>query len=329
MLCPFCLDDVKFKREKSNHHLGLIYLCPTCNQQVPALYAQDYKQYPPVVISAVGFRQHGKTVYFATLFYTLKRLTLARDWSDFFTMGLNDDSLDTVYDNARMLDEGALPDSTPKNFPRPTMLRVAGMPMHRDCTLLCFDTGGECFERPTQLVQFAGFVKRAATAMLLVSVGDMRYPRQEMQKLLNTYIVGMGELGATTRDQHLVIVFTKADHLAARFSGQWQYLFDYLRQGSVESLADPEPYMARMREVSSRLRDFTARELSAHEFLNAAEAHFKSVEFCVVSALGAQPNGAQMLVNIVPRRILDPVLWVMEKSLSPSPAQFWRRLFGL
>jgi len=34
-----------------------------------------------------------------------------------------------------------------------------------------------------------------------------------------------------------------------------------------------------------------------------------------------------MAVNIVPRRILDPLLWVMEKSLSSSE-QFWRRLFG-
>ncbi len=327
MLCPFCLDDVKFKREKLNHQLAMFYLCPTCGEQAPALYAQDYKKYPPVVVSAVGFRQHGKTVYFATLFYTLKKLTLARNWSDFFTMGLNDDSLDTVYSNARMLDEGALPDSTPKNFPRPTMLRVEGMPMHRNSTLLCFDTGGECFERPTQLVQFAGFVKRAQTGMLLVSVVDMADPKEEMQKLLNTYVVGMGELGGRTRDQHLVVVYTKADHLAARFTGQWQYLLTYLLQGSVESLANPERYMKRMREVSSRLRDFTEMELEAHEFLNTADAHFKSVEFSVVSALGAQPNGARMAVNIVPRRILDPLLWVMEKSL-PSSEQFWRRLFG-
>ena len=143
MLCPFCLDDVKFKQEKLNRQLSTVYLCPTCGEQVPALYAQDFRKYPPVVVSAVGFRQHGKTVYFATLFYTLKRLTLARDWSQFFTMGLNEASLATVYDNARLLDAGALPDSTPKNFPRPTILRVEGMPMHRNCTLLCFDTGGE------------------------------------------------------------------------------------------------------------------------------------------------------------------------------------------
>lgn len=328
MFCPFCLDDVKFKQEKLERQLSTVFLCPSCNEQVPALYAQDYKKYPPVVVSAVGFRQHGKTVYFATLFYTLKKLTLARDWSNFFTMGLNDDSLDTVYDNARMLDTGSLPDSTPKNFPRPTMIRVEGMPIHRDCTLLCFDTGGECFEKPTQLVQFAGFVKRAETGMLLISVADMDDPREEMQKLLNTYIVGMGELGGKTKDQHLVVVFTKADHMAAHLSGQWRYLLDYLLQGSVDNLANPDHYMDRMREVSSRLRDFTEQELGAYEFLNAADAHFKSVEFSIVSALGAEPDGAQMSVGIVPRRILDPVLWVMEKSL-PTPGKFWKRLFGL
>ena len=327
MLCPFCLAEVKFKPEKLDRQLALIYRCPSCGEQAPALYAQDYHRYPPVVLSAVGFRQHGKTVYFATLFYTLKKLSLARDWPNFFTMGLNDDSLDAVYHNARMLDQGSLPDSTPKNFPRPTMIRVEGVPIHRDCTLLCFDTGGECFEKPTQLVQFAGFVKRAETGMFLISLPDMANPREEMHRLLNTYVVGLGELGARTREQHLVVVYTKGDQLAARLTGQWDYLRTYLVQGSVDALANPERYLKRMREVSARLRDFTETELAAYEFLNAAGAHFKSVEFSVISALGARPAGAHLAVNIVPRRILDPLLWVMEKSL-PGAEQFWRRLFG-
>jgi hypothetical protein len=148
-----------------------------------------------------------------------------------------------------------------------------------------------------------------------------------MQKLLNTYIVGMGELEGRVRNQHLVVVYTKADHLAGDFTGQWQYLLDYLVQGTVDSLANPERYMKRLREVSGRLRDFTEQELAAHEFLNVIDANFKSVEFCIISALGAEPDGAQMAVNIVPRRILDPLLWVMEKS-RPSAEQFWRRLFG-
>jgi hypothetical protein len=189
MLCPFCLADVRFRKKKLPHTPASIFLCPECNEQVPALYAQDYRKYPPVVISATGFRQHGKTVYFAALFYTLKKLTLARDWPEFFTMGLDEDSLDTVYGNARMLEGGVLPDSTPKNFPRPTMVRAEGVPMQPDGTLLFFDTGGECFEKPTQLVQFAGFVRRARVAMLLISIPDLEDPRAGMQQLLNTYVV--------------------------------------------------------------------------------------------------------------------------------------------
>lgn len=321
MLCPFCLADVKFKREKLPNSLAMAYLCPECNEQVPALYAQDYRQYPPVVTSAIGFRQHGKTVYFASLFYTLKKLTLARDWADFFTMGLNEDSLDTVYGNARLLQGGDLPDSTPKNFPRPTMIRAEGIPMQPDATLLFFDTGGECFEKPTQLVQFAGFVRRAKAAMLLISVADMDDPRAGMQKLLNTYVVGMRELGANTSDQHLVVVFTKADKLVGRFVEPWEELRRYLIAGSVDALAQPNGYMDQMRHISDRLFDFTEQELHAHEFINAAQANFKSMSFSIISALGTEPQGAHLSVEIVPRRILDPLLWVMEKSFArPKPA---------
>jgi len=325
MLCSFCLSDVKFKKKKLANNPASVYLCPNCNEQVPALYAQDYKRYPPVVTSAVGFRQHGKTVYFASLFYTLKKLTLARDWPDFFTMGLDEESLDTVYGNARMLEGGALPDSTPKNFPRPTMIRVEGMPLQPNSSLLFFDTGGECFEKPRQLVQFAGFVREAKAVMLLVSVPDLEDPRAEMQKLLNTYVVGMRELGGTTDDQHLVIVFTKADQMGGHLTGQWADLYSYLVQGSVEALAEPNGYMEKMYQVSHRLLDFTEQELDAHEFINTAQAHFKSLNFSIISALGTEPMGARLAVDIVPRRILDPLLWIMEKSF---PKTFWQRWFG-
>ncbi len=325
MLCSFCLADVKFKKKRLANNPASVYVCPNCNEHVPALYAQDYKKYPPVVISAVGFRQHGKTVYFASLFYTLKKLTLARDWPDFFTMGLDEDSLDTVYGNARMLEGGALPDSTPKNFPRPTMIRVEGMPMQPNSSLLFFDTGGECFEKPRQLVQFASFVREAKAVMLLISVPDLDDPRAEMQKLLNTYVVGIRELGDSTHDQHLVIVFTKADQMVSRFSGQWVDLHSYLVAGSVDALAQPDGYMEKMYKVSSRLLDFTEQELDAHEFVNTAQAHFKSLNFSIISALGTEPLGARLAVDIVPRRILDPLLWIMEKSF---PKTLWQRWFG-
>jgi hypothetical protein len=319
MLCPFCLADVRFRPGPAPGRLAPIYLCPACREQAPALYVQGYRHAPPVVTSAVGFRQHGKTVYFAALFYALKKLGLPHIWSTFYTMALNEDSLDTVYENVRMLEEGVLPNSTPKNFPRPTMLRVEDVPLLRrqDWTLLFYDTSGESFERPTQLVQFASFVRRARTAMLLISLTDLTDPAREMQRLLNTYVVGMGELGSDTRGQHLVVVYTKADRLPARvplWAQRWGDLHDYLLGSSIESLGRPRGYLRRLEHVSTRLGEFTDQELQAHEFSNAARAQFRSVSFAIVSALGAEPEEGRMAVQVVSRRILDPLLLTMRNA---------------
>jgi hypothetical protein len=315
VLCPFCLANVTFRQEQGTGRSTSFHLCPDCKEQVPALYMKNYRRYPPVVVSAIGFRGHGKTVYFATFFYALKKLSLAHHWPGFFPMCLNEESLDTVYDNVSMLEGGALPDSTPKNFPRPTMIQVAGIPMQRNCTLLCYDTGGESFERATQLVQFAGFVRRARTAMLLVSVPDLdvRVP-ENMHRLLNTYVVGLGELGASTKNQHLVVVYTKADDMAAYFTPHWDDLYSYLITSSMDGLVQLDGYMGQLHKVSAQLHEFTYWALQAHEFINLAKAHFRSVTFSIISALGTGSQG-RLPVEIVPWRVLDPLLWMMEKSL--------------
>lgn len=110
MLCPFCLKGVKFKQEQGAGRVTFVYRCPEpdCKEQVPVAYVQDYAQYPPVVVSAIGFRGHGKTVYFATLFHALKKLSPARYWREFYTMGLDEADLDTIYGNVTMLENGEL-----------------------------------------------------------------------------------------------------------------------------------------------------------------------------------------------------------------------------
>jgi hypothetical protein len=205
--------------------------------------------------------------------------------------------------------------------------------MQRDCTLLCYDTGGECFEKPTQLVQYARFVKQAQTAMFLVSVPKLQESPvaqqkesqvpQNMHKLLETYVVGMGELGAHTQDQHLVVVYTQADEMVTYFTKPWEDLRNYLTEGSVDGLVRPEGYVKRMYKVSERLGEFTQRELQAHEFMHMAKASFRSVTFSIISALGTKPYGRKLPVEIVPRRVIDPLLWMMEKSLS-SRKHFWQ-----
>ncbi|MCL4487058.1 MAG: hypothetical protein M1570_02870 [Chloroflexi bacterium] len=285
------------------------------------MYVRDYSAFPPVVLSAIGFRAHGKTVYFATLFKAMAGL--AELWPGFATQPLNEETLQTVYGNVEMLAEGNLPDATPKNFPRPALLRLRSVPMQPDCTLLCYDTGGECFERPTQLVQYGGFVRRARSAVFLVSLPVMADAPKQMHRLLNVYAIGMGELGANTKDQHLIVVYSRADELASRLEA-WPDLWSYLAKGGSDGLMNPAGYIGKLCTVSDRLRQFTEEEVRAHEFLNAASEEFRSVSFCIVSSLGAKPVGRRLLTQIAPRRVLDPMFWVAQRSLS-GWRQAWRR----
>jgi len=287
------------------------------------MYVRGYDRYPPLVVSAVGLREHGKTVYFASLFYVLKESPLSAFWQpDFFALSLSDQDLKTVHSNAKMLKDGKLPGSTPMNFPRPTMLRVAGIPMwqeRRDCTLVFYDTSGEAYERASELVKYARFAQQAEVVMLLVSLSDMQDPLRDMRTLLNTYIIGIEDLGGSTRHQDLMVVYTKADEMVDRLSSHpWNSVRTYLNNGSVNSLAQVKGYYRRMYEVSNLLYDFTRVELKADEFVNLAQTNFRGVGFSIVSALGAAPEDGHMSAEVDPLRVLDPVIWMIARSPSLS-----------
>jgi len=316
MLCPYCLADVRFRLEGG-------YFCPDCDERVPSMYVRGYDEYPPKIVSAVGLRGHGKTVYFASLLYILKESPLPAFWQpDSFALSLSDQDLVTVQSNARMLKDGKLPGSTPMNFPRPTMLRVAGIPMwqkQRNCTFVFYDTSGEAFERASELVKYARFARQAQMIMLLISLTDLKDPPHQMQTLLNTYVIGIEDLGGSTRNQDLMVVYTKADEIVDRLSSPpWNNVQTYLAGGSVRSLAEVRGYRRGMYETSNWLYEFTRRELGSNEFVNLAETSFRSVGFSIVSALGAAPDDGQLSTKVNPLRVLDPIIWMMEMA-PPTP----------
>lgn len=325
MLCPFCLDNVKVNGSPQTTEAGGGYECPNgqCRQTIPIAYVKDYRKFPPVVVSSVGFRAHGKTVYIASLFYLLKFAGIGKHWPYFHATALNQESLDLVYENVKMLMGGELPPATPQNFPRPTIIRIQGVPIQRNCTLLFYDTAGESFAQANRYVRFAGFVRRAKTALFLVSLEDMKNPKIELDKLLNTYFLGMTDLGGNTQDQHLAVVLTKADALAKALSGRPE-LFHYLTEGMVDGLAAPSGYMQRLYGISRGVRDYIETELGASDFLAATRNHFRSTTFSLVSALGAKPIGKRLPAGFAPRRVFDPLLVLMNKS-TPS---FWQRMRG-
>ena len=62
------------------------------------------------------------------------------------------------------------------------MLRIHGYPGVRNCTLVMYDTAGESFHRPNQLIQYARFVRRARTVLFLVSLPRIHAENEEPER---------------------------------------------------------------------------------------------------------------------------------------------------
>lgn len=325
MLCPICLDEVQFLKDAK---VG--YSCPNCKDPVPAMYPAGYSQYPPSVFSSVGFRGHGKTVYLASLFHVLAHLELPRHWRDYYKTAAGDRSQEIVDANVEMLKRGRLPDSTAQNFPKPTLVQLKGIPARNGTTLLCYDAAGESFEKAARMVNYARFFARSNAVLLLVSVPDLEReglePAREMERLLAVYRNGIAELGGTTRTQRLVVVYTKADEWRVLDRPQYRGLRDHLAAGTFDGLADYRAYRNSLRTVSGQLRGLTEGHLRAQGFLSNIKDNFAGAEFCVVSALGASARGQQLETAIAPRRVLDPLLWVLDRNLT-SQRRSWRGVF--
>jgi hypothetical protein len=159
--------------------------------------------------------------------------------------------------------------------------------------------------------------------MFLIDLHETGDPAEQAHKLLSAYVVGMADLGADTREQDLVVVYTKGDEITHRLV-HWPDLREYLTQGFADKLADSSQYISRMHKMSDLLRRFTGDELGAYEFATFARKSFRSVSYSIVSALGARPQNGHLPVRITPRRVIDPLLWLMERS-QPGWRQAWRR----
>ena len=141
-----------------------------------------------------------------------------------------------------------------------------------------------------------------------------------MHYLLNVYKQGLVDLGGNPKWQHLVVVYTKGDDLWDRLA-DWTHLRYGLADDTLDHLAQLPIHLSCLRRTSDELRQFTWEGLQASQFVNMAQ-EFRSVEYTMVSALGVLPQGDRLGDKVKPWGVLDPLLWMMEKSLSPWQ-KFW------
>lgn len=304
MLCPYCL------RNTSSSP------CKHCNETLTPLYVQQHRAFSkaPAILSAVGFSGHGKTVFLAALLYAMEK-QLTRVWKGFFRQALDIESVQTVKANFAQLQQGELPQSTRRNFPRPSAHRLAKMPTYGVRDLLIYDPPGEAFDTDSGIERYAHFAQRARCVLFLVSLDDLPEPKgAELHRLLETYVLGMARLGARPKRQHLIVAYTKADLLINEFSGL-SVTMEHLQNNYHEPiLSKPRRYQRFLNTISDELATYTTANLGALNFANLAVDAFRSVVYCTVSALGAPPEDGHLVTAIQPRGVVDPLMWLLSKS---------------
>jgi len=311
VICPHCLgQDITAKTEGAPARTA--YWCGSLNLPVPTEYVRD-RYLDRSVVSAVGFSGHGKSVYLASLFKALYDLTNHPMGFCFSTP--DEASLRNVRQSIGFLSSRRLPNPNPTNFPTPTIVRLMNFFEYGERYLLMYDTSGESYESAGNLIRFAHFIRRSRAVTFLISIEDLDHPGMDMDRLLQSYIQGLIELGGNPRAQHLITVLTKGDRLQERLAG-WPKLWGYLVNGDITDVTftGTEQYHRNMANISHTLKMFLRQELKAHQFLNLAQKQFKSVEVCLVSALGSEPSGQTLQVGISPKRVIDPIIWLMKKE---------------
>jgi hypothetical protein len=317
MICPYCLQALT-KKENTCSNTN----CQKPNQPLPALYRQLHEDGgpSPIAVSVVGFPGHGKTYFIASLFNLMEE-TLPTVWSEkgllgrqkqFSRLALNQETIETLNKLVIAYRRGELLLKTPVIFPEPSIHRLDDVPGIGERTIIIYDPPGEAFNTIDDIKGLASYASHSNTVILLMSLTDLPHGDEalHMGKLLEIYINGLGELGRAHRSkQHLLLVYTKADIVKDRFRLPSEVI-NYLQSSETPSYRQVREYRQRMKPISEALRSFTTNELRAASFLAIASRHFRSVEFSACSALGTPEPG----VMPEARRVLDPLLWVLDRS---------------
>lgn len=311
MICPYCLsDDVTFLATVRDNGLR-VHTCPNCNQVVPTMYVEDYDEYPPMIISAVGFRGHGKSVFMHALLNTLRGATVCDVWPSFRTICLDEYSRGTIDGDIANMSGGTLPNATQgSSFPTPLLMQISGIPGVKPFTFVLYDIGGEVFLHADAITQYAFYFARAHTVLFLISPSMLTNPHVEMRQLLEGYVMGMRNLGRQRHTQDIIITYTKGDMLLETLTGRWEPLAQALCTDNNREYANVPAHISRLEAISTLIRDYSVAKLRAPGFISTATDFFRNVKFCMVSALGSDPETVKtMQVAPVPRRVLDPLVF--------------------
>ncbi len=322
--------------------------CDECGREISGIFIKAMKRSVPwFTMGMVGFSNHGKTVYITSLFYLLCEVMMNRSlWRDFTVLNMDKDTMKFVMEGVDLLKRGQLPDATASAFPQPSLVQFSNLPVRDEVFVSLYDIGGEVYQDKDTIKERASLIARAHTLLFMISIEeDIENWKDDIYSLLNNYILGVHDhLNLLPSEyQHLVVVFTKADEVVNSLPDE---LKTSVTEGSCQKYRTVTQVTLDRLRADSLLIQQWLRDNGAAGFLNLTHKEFKSVHYCLVSALGQKPFGNRLPAPISPedpKNVLAPFLLALGNHVPfPQAAvvsgqevggrnksrSWWRRRFG-
>jgi len=345
MQCPYCLED--FVLEKIQKEATC--LNENCQRELSRLFLNGISRRNPYFsCGMVGFSNHGKTVYITTLFYMLKDI-ITNTWPGFTMMALDQESIRMVFERIDQLKKGLLPEATRVNFTDPCLVTKTNIAQHDTIFVAYHDIGGEVYEEMKDVEKTGKPIAKSHTLMFMISISESQYQQQyysennrhqgdnsgklqikswqdDITRLINTYFLAAHDrLGLNPREyQNLIVVFTKADEFFDQLPPELQ---SYLLDGDINKYKSlNKSLLDRIRNESKMIEQWLCNQ-QATGFVNLCRRNFKSVNFCMVSALGQSPDGNRLQGNLRPedpKNVLDPFILALGNHIDfREKKNFW------
>ena len=298
--------------------------CSIANKEIPS----DFMTGENLSVALIGAKASGKSNYIGALVHEIqKKMTAAFNCtvnlvcSEESKQFYNDFYYEPLFKAGRVVEATSQDDVPPLIFPlrfmdhKNRITKVAAMTF--------YDTAGENLDSTDQLLINNRYIPNADGIILLLDPlqvpairekleGKIKLPAQntDVVEVLNRVVQNIREVKNVkgTIKTPLALAFTKIDALEE---------FDVLKEDSC--LRTESEHLKRgvfvktdFDSVNIEMQDVLENWLDAE--LVQAMKNFEKFAFFGVTALGGVPNGEKLVSGIKPRRVLDPLLWLLAEN---------------
>ena len=320
------------------HQLTTRLVCPECHNPLPTQLVEGGSE----IISIIGDRSSGKTVYFLTLIHQLRKYGYKIGIYEVNPMDLaHDDKTKPaiVYKkmSGQLFDEQRLPDQTRATRAAPLIFRLSFRGQKekdsKSIFLIFYDTAGEIFQDSERIRDVANYLKDSAGVIflidpftmegvrdILVSGGVVKNAREDFVKsdpyqIFECLMRING--GDRLKGKPLALTYSKIDAVVQALDASPQgYTIPGVNLKSNSSFIKTGKFdLGEIEMIHEGLKTVSSDKWDAGSFWGAASGAYDddNVRMFAISALGNNPDANGNFERPKPYRVMDPLVWILYK----------------